>query len=328
MNDLVTVIGGSGFVGTHFCQILVEKKIPFEILDLKISQRFPEKTIICDVREIQALRASINGKIVVNLAAIHQDNERDNSAYYQTNVLGAENITTICSEKAVMKIIFTSSVAVYGFAPPNTDETGAIKPFNEYGITKFAAEEKFRKWQKETGRSLTIIRPTVIFGPGNRGNVYNLFKQIASDRFLMVGRGENYKSMAYVANVGHFLEACREEKTHYSLYNYVDEPNFTMNILVSKVREQMNKGSGTGFRVPYLFGLLMGYTADIVSLISGRNLPVSSIRVKKFCSSSSFRMTKKPSGFKPQFSLYDAIFHTLNEEFYKQESVNEIFFSE
>ena len=39
--------------------------------------------------------------------------------------------------------------------------------------------------------SLIIVRPTVIFGPGNRGNVYNLLKQIASGKFLMVGKGNN-----------------------------------------------------------------------------------------------------------------------------------------
>ena len=54
-------------------------------------------------------------------------------------------------------------------------------------------------------RSLVIIRPTVIFGEGNRGNVYNLFRQIADRRFLMFGDGENKKSMAYVGNVAEFI---------------------------------------------------------------------------------------------------------------------------
>ena len=109
---------------------------------------------------------------------------------------GAENVALVCEEKNIDKIVFTSTVAVYGFAAPGTDETGEINPFNEYGRTKFEAEEKLRAWHERGENSLIIVRPTVIFGEGNRGNVFNLLNQIASGQFLMVGRGENKKSMA------------------------------------------------------------------------------------------------------------------------------------
>ena len=88
-------------------------------------------------------------------------------------------------------------MAVYGFAKPGIDEEGLIKPFNAYGRSKFEAEEIFREWQRNSNE-LIIIRPTVIFGEGNRGNVYNLFNQIALRRFVMVGNGNNKKSLAYI----------------------------------------------------------------------------------------------------------------------------------
>ena len=72
---------------------------------------------------------------------------RDKYEYQKTNVDGNVNIATVCSEKGINKIVFTSTVAVYGFAKPGTDESGVINPFNEYGRTKFEAEEKLRKWQ-------------------------------------------------------------------------------------------------------------------------------------------------------------------------------------
>lgn len=87
----------------------------------------------------------------------------------------------ICAKLGIKKIIFTSSVAVYGFAPIGTDETSKINYFNDYGRTKWLAEEKYRQWlNSDPKNSLTIIRPTVIFGEQNRGNVYNLLKQITS----------------------------------------------------------------------------------------------------------------------------------------------------
>ena len=104
--------------------------------------------------------------MVVNLAAVHRDDVRDKSEYQRTNIDGAENVALVCKEKGIKKIVFTSTVAVYGFAEPGTDESGAINPFNEYGRTKFEAEEKLRKWDGKGENSLIIVRPTVIFGEG------------------------------------------------------------------------------------------------------------------------------------------------------------------
>ena len=56
-------------------------------------------------------------------------------------------------------------------------------------------------WHAKGDKSLIIVRPTVIFGEGNRGNVFNLLNQIASGKFFMVGKGENKKSMAYIHNI-------------------------------------------------------------------------------------------------------------------------------
>lgn len=324
----MTVIGGAGFVGTNFCQLLSDKQIAFEIVDLKVSGRFQEKSKIGDVRDIASLRSAVSGALVVNLSAVHRDDVKDKSDYQRTNVHGAENITQVCRERGIKKIIFTSSVAVYGFAEPRTDESGAINPFNEYGRTKFAAEEVFRRWQSETGHALQIIRPTVIFGEGNRGNVYNLLEQIASGKFVMIGSGQNKKSMAYVGNVVGFLEACLNETSSYGVYNYVDTPNLTMTQLVSEVRQSLGRGHGTGLRLPYLFGLLIGYLGDAFTSVTGKKLPVSSIRVKKFCSSSEFNCGARPQGYLAKHRLEDAILRTIDAEFLHPDPNREIFFTE
>ena len=65
----------------------------------------------------------------------------------------------------------------------------------------------------------------MIFGEGNRGNVFNLLNQIASSKFLMIGRGENKKSMAYIENIVAFLETCILTDQKYGVYNYVDTPD-------------------------------------------------------------------------------------------------------
>ena len=102
-------------------------------------------------------------------------------------------------------------------------------------------EEKFRKWQAQGDNSLIVVRPTVIFGEGNRGNVFNLLNQIASGKFLMVGAGENKKSMAYIGNIVAFFETCILTNQKYGVYNYLDTPDLTMNELVSKVERKSGR---------------------------------------------------------------------------------------
>ena len=329
MAKKITVIGGSGFVGTNLCRQLSLKQQDFEIIDLKMSNQFPEKCQIADVRDIDTLRQTITGDVVVNLAAVHRDDVRDKSEYQRTNVDGAENVALVCEEKGIDKIVFTSTVAVYGFAEPGTDEDGAINPFNEYGRTKFEAEEKLRNWQVQGDNSLTIVRPTVIFGEGNRGNVFNLLNQIASGKFLMVGKGENKKSMAYIGNIVAFLETCIATKQKYGVYNYVDTPDLSMNELVSLIRDKLKGKEGVGPRLPYGLGLVLGYVADLVAKLTGKNLPVSSIRIKKFASSTDFKSAKASlDNFQPPFLLSDGVERTLQSEFISPDPTREIFFTE
>lgn len=91
---------------------------------------------------------------------------------------------------------------------------------------------------------MTIIRPTVIFGERNRGNVYNLLKQIAGGKFAMVGPGTNYKSMAYVGNIVEFIKFKLKNVTAgYEVYNYVDKPDLNMNQLVAEVEQSLGKNT-------------------------------------------------------------------------------------
>jgi nucleoside-diphosphate-sugar epimerase len=271
----------------------------------------------------------MTGDVVINLAAVHRDDVCDECEYQRTNVNGAENIALVCQEKDIKKIIFTSSVAVYGFAEPGTDETGEINPFNIYGRTKFAAEQKFHMWFAKGDYSLIIIRPTVIFGEGNRGNVYNLLEQISSGKFVMIGKGENKKSMAYIHNVVAFLEACIFTEQKYAVYNYIDTPDLTMNELVSQVRTKLKGKEGVGVSIPYWLGMSLGYLADFVSFVFKKKLPLSSIRVKKFSSSTEFRSSKENlNDFKAPFQLSEGLQRTLMSEFLEPDLNREIFYTE
>lgn len=327
----VTVIGGSGFIGTALCRQLEAMSVPFRILDLKLSQTFPDKTDIADIRDKKAMRNYLQGELVVNLAAIHRDDISDPSAYYKTNVDGARVLTEVAKEKGVRRIVFTSSVAVYGFAPIGTDENGEIKPFNDYGKSKFQAEEIFREWHNQSPKtnSLAIVRPTVVFGEGNRGNVYNLLKQIAAGHFIMIGDLNNKKSMAYVENIAEFIKNLTFSENGYMLFNYLDTPDFTMNELVMFVQQQLFSKKNIGLRLPYCVGLSAGYLADFFASVTSVKLPISSIRVKKFCADTSFSSAKADlSSFCPSFTLEEGLQKTIVADLIEDNQKKEFFYTE
>ncbi|MFG6621513.1 NAD-dependent epimerase/dehydratase family protein [Sulfitobacter sp. 1A05707] len=327
----VCVVGGSGFIGTRLCRNLKAAGIPFHILDLKISRQFPELTTKIDIRDRNALSSTLDGDVIIHLAAVHRDDVRDKSLYTQTNVDGTRNICEVAAEKGIDRIVFTSSVAVYGFAKPMTGVDGKIAPFNEYGRTKFEGEQVLRAWHRQdsANRGLTILRPTVVFGEGNRGNVYNLLRQIQSGKFVMIGAGKNTKSMAYVGNVAAFLQALSYADAGYRIFNYTDGPDFDVNTLVSQVNQALKGKFGVGFRLPYGLGMGLGYLADGFARLTGKNLPVSSIRVQKFCSTTSFasNATDYPA-FKPPFTLQEGLERTLRAEFIEPDPSLETFYTE
>jgi len=313
----IALIGGSGFVGTRLTKRLLDAGHTVRILDKNDSISYPKLRVEADVRDIESLVKNLSGiELVVNLAAEHRDDVSPKSLYDDVNVTGAENVCTACKQVGIKKIIFTSSVAVYGFAPLGTDETGKINYFNDYGRTKWLAEGKYRNWLKESSdHSLTIIRPTVIFGEQNRGNVYNLLKQIASGLFPMVGNGKNRKSMAYVENVAAFIEYCLSNTEGEHLFNYIDKPDFDMNTLVKEIHKTLGKEKKL-FHWPYWLGMLGGYAFDLLAFVIRKKLPISSIRVKKFCSNSLFNAEQiKTTAFKAPVSLKEGLEKTIRYEF-------------
>lgn len=349
----ITIIGGSGFVGTRLTKRLLAAGHSVKIADKRKSVTYPELWVRCDIRNtgnetkdfpesltdaasapgkaeeaakampMQSLIDVLKGSdVVINLAAEHRDDVTPKSLYDDVNVIGSENVCNACLELGIKKIIFTSSVAVYGFAPIGTDETGEINYFNDYGRTKYLAEGKYREWlAKDSSNSVVIIRPTVIFGEQNRGNVYNLLRQIAGGKFPMVGKGTNRKSMNYVENVAAFIEyeLSHDNEGGEHLYNYCDEPAYDMNHLVLDVYKFLGKPKLKLIHFPYWLAYCGGKCFDLLAFVTRKKFAISSIRVKKFCQNTYFIGTNiKKTDFVPPVKLEDGLKETIEYEFVKK----------
>ncbi|MCI1647445.1 MAG: NAD-dependent epimerase/dehydratase family protein [Bacteroides sp.] len=315
----ITIIGGSGFVGSRLIAFF-KKFSDLELLNIDKMQSdiYPEITVIANVMDIDALNKHLMGTdVVVLLAAEHHDNVSPVSLYYDVNVVGMRNTLLAMQSNGIKRLVFTSSVAIYGLNKQNPSETHPADPFNDYGRSKWQAECLLQEWhQMHPDWNINIIRPTVIFGEKNRGNVYNLLRQIASGKFVMIGNGHNKKSMAYVGNVVAFISfLIHKEYKGYNVFNYVDTPDLSMNDLVYYVVEALNKHV-LKVHFPYWLGLFAGYSFDLLGKILNRKLIVSSVRVKKFCAVTQFDASKaQHSGFQPAYSLKGGLVRTLQFEF-------------
>lgn len=321
---MIKLIGGLGFVGSRLSASLSESLS----LDLK-----GDINHWCDIRDPQSLIGVIEKKdSVVLLAAEHCDDISPTSKYYETNVQGTQNVLDEMDRVGCKDLIFTSSVAVYGLNKVDPTENHLVDPFNHYGKSKWEAEKVIKAWydNEPDGKSVTIIRPTVVFGEKNRGNVYNLLRQIATGRFIMIGKGQNKKSLAYVGNLVAFIKY-RLELTEegYHIFNYVDKPDLTMTSLLSVIEKSLNKKIPS-FRVPIWLGYLGGFCFDLLAFITRKRFAISFVRVKKFIATTQFDATKvQLSGFKAPFTLEKGLDRTLNYEFVQERSDDdEVFFTE
>jgi len=322
------IIGGSGFVGSRLILELGEDNCTN--LDKNNSPFYSKITTIGDVRKLEEIIINTGNDTIVLLAAEHRDDVSPTSLYYDVNVEGTKNVLEAMDKAGVKNLIFTSSVAIYGLNKTNPDENHPEDPFNDYGKSKWQAEKVIREWYENApeGKSVTIIRPTVIFGERNRGNVYNLLKQISSGKFMMIGQGQNKKSMAYVGNIVALIkERIEKAESGFFIFNYADKPDFSMTELVKVIEVKMNI-SVSKAKVPYWLGMLGGYCFDFLGLVTGKKLSISSVRVQKFCATTQFNADKVQVVFKAPFTLKEGLDKTLDHEFVNQKEDDILFYTE
>jgi len=314
----VVVIGGSGFIGSRLLEALVERGHEVVNVDRAAPAKGLAPFVEGDVRSVEQLTAATAGAdAIVNLAAEHRDDVQPLSRYTEVNVGGAEAVVAAAEANGIDRIVFTSSVAIYGLDKVNPAEDWEPEPFNEYGRTKLLAEGVFSEWaRRDANRSLAVIRPSVVFGEGNRGNVHTLAAQVASGRFIQVGKGENKKSMSYVGNIVEFLADQLAAPAGISITNFADKPDLSTKELVSLLRTTLGRTAGSNITLPLPLGVFAGHCFDVLGKVTRRNFPISAIRMRKFAAETTVSTERlAATGFVPRYSLQESLVRTLAAEF-------------
>ena len=294
--------GGSGFIGYHFSKLLGNSIIKNFDIEKPTIQNNHRMLNILNSKELEKELIDIDDDIaLIHLAAVHFDFQKK---YYETNVDGTKNVLNYVKKNNIKIFVFFSSVAVYGNSEFGKNENDEKTPNNDYGKSKLLAENLVLKWQKDNPNCrVIIIRPAVVFGEYNFGNVYNLIIQIKSKIYAIIGSGKNIKSIAYVKNIVDSVMYCIHKSNKKTIiYNYSDYPQLDTENLSIKISEYLNVNKP--FKISLILTKLVSYPIDFLEILFRRDLKINSMRIKKFTISTNFNSDLiRKLGFKPKFSL-------------------------
>lgn len=239
IEGVVVAFGGAGFIGSHLCSRLVSAGEKVVCVDIR-----EPATRVQGVRYLQADIRNLSGfelqepvRRIYNLAAIHTTPGHPNHEYYETNVLGAAEITAFAHRHNVTEIIFTSSISVYGSGEETKTELSQPQPNSAYGWSKFLAERVHTSWLNAMpGRKLVICRPAVIFGKGEGGNFTRLAKLLKKGFFVYPGRKDTIKACFYVEDLIDAIEAARQQKEDFVLFNGCYTDRYTLEQIIEAFR--------------------------------------------------------------------------------------------
>lgn len=235
--------------------------------------------INCDVRRPIAEQIGEQGADwLFNFAAVHREPGHSFREYFDTNIPGARNVCGYAELVGCKNILFTSSIAVYGEVNTPTDEQARTYPDTGYGISKLGAELIHETWQTgDPARRLVIVRPGVVYGPGDPGNILRMIRAIQKGIFVMPGAGSVRKSYAYIYGLLESMEFMLSRHERYLCYNYVEKETEPLAKLVACVASEL------GIRRPRLRipKPLLVSVARVAQLASGGRSSIHPVRVRK-----------------------------------------------
>ncbi|MEQ8398847.1 NAD(P)-dependent oxidoreductase [Thalassobaculum sp.] len=276
------VLGGAGFIGSHLLADLAARGVrPLICLDIAKPER-PVDGVDYRHGDVRAPFDELVPEavsVVYNLAAVHRTPGHPDHAYYDTNVAGALNACGYAARRGVQRLVFTSSIAVYGPREEPCTESTPLRPVSAYGRSKALAEAIHEQWADvdPESRRLAVLRSGVVFGRGENGNFDRLLRQMRRGAFVFPGRRDTIKGCGYVGELVRAIgfAVARDDRVYHANFAY-PEPH-----TIEAIARTLSKAAGLraprwtvptgavmaaawGFEVLARFGLRTGVDRDRV----------------------------------------------------------------
>jgi nucleoside-diphosphate-sugar epimerase len=258
----ILLTGGTGFAGRHtikrllddghvVCALVRESEKLLKSLGhyesdlLKVVENnSPEKASISDLRRLMEDNEITT---IIHIAALVGEHKISWDRYFEVNVLWTKNLAVAFLEANINqnRFIFTSSVGVYGTIPKcvPADEDTPYSPDGSYHKSKVFAEKELLGLQSNSNLPLIILRPTILYGNGDRGFLFKVSKLIARKRFPLSNRNPyiHLLDVKLLADVYAKLVGLDGRPTS-SIFNVGDSGPVRIGELIQSIVKSMNGG--------------------------------------------------------------------------------------
>ena len=262
MNIIIT--GATGFVGKNLSKFLKEKGHHISPLSLR-----------------KAWELDQNAEAIIHLAGKAHDTKNTSAEkeYFEINTELTKKLFEEFQKTPAQDFIYFSSVkatadTVEGFL----DENHKSNPQTPYGKSKLYAEEFLLSQKLPENKRLFIIRPCMIHGPGNKGNLNLLYKFVQKGIPYPLAAFENKRSFLSIDNLNFLiLEMLSNKNVGSGIYNFADDEVLSTNELVKLIANT----SGKKEKLWKISSKLISATAKMGDVMK---LPLNSERLKKLTS--------------------------------------------
>jgi nucleoside-diphosphate-sugar epimerase len=204
--EKILITGVTGFIGGRLAEVTCERGIPtaglvrtwFRAARLA---RLPVELMYGDLLDLDSLRRAMNGCDVIFHCAV--DNRARGDAHRRASIEGTANVMRAALETGVKRVVHLSSTAVFGY-DPDPDAATEDAPYrysgDNYCDGKIHAEKVALRYQRERGLPVTVLRPTIVYGPFDNlaRHMVNLIRQ---RRMVLINSGAGLCNLLYVDNL-------------------------------------------------------------------------------------------------------------------------------
>lgn len=226
----VGVIGGSGFIGSHVVDKLIEHGHEVTVFDIMKPHRNDVRHIYIDITDLSKTTVALTGDsdAVYLLAAMADVNDvyKNPVEAGVVNIIGVANVLEAARRNEIDRVILASTVWVYGLSSETeVDESTPLhieKADHVYTSSKIAAELYCHSYKKLYGQNFTILRYGIPYGPRARGGtVVAIFvrKALNGEPLTIFGDGSQYRNFIYVEDLAEGNVAALKDVAKNQTYN-------------------------------------------------------------------------------------------------------------
>ena len=259
----IIITGATGFVGTNLSAYLIGNQINVKPLSLRNSNWKPE------------IDPETNA--IIHLAGKAHDtkNTSEANAYFEINTKLTIELFDVFLNSAIQDFFYFSSVkAVADTVEGVLNEEARPDPKTPYGQSKLQAEQYVLSQQLPEGKRLFIIRPCMIHGPGNKGNLNLLYNIVKKGIPYPLATFENERSFLSIDNLNYLIYKILNSNIPSGIYNFADDTFVSTNDLV-KIIGAVSHKSARLVKIPKGIINVMATIGNILKL------PLNTESVKK-----------------------------------------------